>query len=997
MPRSALVAGLLATSSLCSCGLFQRTQPPAEGFTVADGLELTLWASEPDLVNPTNMAIDERGRIWVTEAINYRRHLKGNPDLTDEGDRILILEDTDSDGLADKRTVFDQNPDIRAPLGIAVLGNKVYVSQSPNVIAYTKDEDDNIVSKEVLLTGWGGYDHDHGVHAVTFGFDGRLYFNSGDQGFDVTDKSGNHVVSSPDGPYYAGTALRVNPDGTDFSVYAHNFRNPYELAMDSFGTIWQTDNDDDGNQWTRVAYVMEGGNFGYWGPGGRRWRDDHGSHFHHELPGVVPYIARTGAGSPTGLVVYEGELLAEKYRGNLIHAEPGKRHIYAFFLEPDGAGYKMTSEELVSSDDRNFRPSDVAVGPDGAVYIADWYDPVVGGHNMQDSEKGRIYRLAPPDFQARRPEMVVSSVPGLKAALRSPDQATRYRAHQEIALQGAGIVPLLEQMWDNDDPVARARALWLIAKLAGPKHHAIGQALAADEPDFRILGLRAARFAGAEIPPLVEPFLGDPDPRVRREAALALQFVEGDGAVEPLLRLAQGYDGEDRWYLEAWAIGARGKEEALTPALTKAFPGEFNAKLADFYWELEAPGVLPYLSRAVRNSGLSEGDRLRALRAIGDRAERPAARTVAGLVSSGNDAVSAAAFDKLSRQLFSRWTEYRGDPVIVGGVRQALSKPALQTAALALADDLADPIYAREVSAIARNVSAPEESRVAALKALGSLSDPRYVAELANIAASDAPIALRVAAVAGIASARPADLDQRLEKLLLAEGPNEVRSEALRQLARGDEGVTRILDLQEAGDLPAEVKTLATNLANRSRNDDIRARAEKLLPPPMDTSQKSVASSVYELLNGEGDAARGREVFQKKDGPKCAVCHSLDPENELAGPTLSAIGSKYDRRGLLDSILNPSAGIAPEYYVYILDTQTQGLVVGVLAADTPQEVIVRNEFGDEIRLQPDDIVSRRKSNLSMMPEDLVNTMSEQELIDLLEFLTTLEAPGEKTD
>ena len=140
----------------------------------------------------------------------------------------------------------------------------------PDLIVYVKDENDNIVGKETLLTGWGGADHDHGLHAVLFGHDGRYYFNSGDQGFSTTDKSGKQHRSSPEGPYYAATVQRMNPDGSDFSVLAHNARNPYEIALDSFGSIWQTDNDDDGNKWTRLLYIVEGANYGYWGPGGRR-------------------------------------------------------------------------------------------------------------------------------------------------------------------------------------------------------------------------------------------------------------------------------------------------------------------------------------------------------------------------------------------------------------------------------------------------------------------------------------------------------------------------------------------------------------------------------------------------------------------------------------------------------------------------------------------------------------------------------------------------------
>src|SRR5262245_61334267 len=264
-PRSVRTLIVLGLLGLSVPGVIRGQQPALQslsGFRTAPGLEVTLWASEPDFSNPTNIAIDERGRVWVLEAVNYRRALRKQPDIRPEGDRIVILEDTDRDGKADKTKVFDQSPQIRAPLGIAVLGDRVIVSQSPDLIVYTKDADDRIVKKEVLLTGWFGVDHDHGLHAVSFGPDGRFYFNSGNQGFDVTDKSGRRVVShntdaggkptNAPGTYFGGTTLVVNPDGTDLRVLAQNFRNPYEVAIDSFGSLWQTDNDDDGNASTRA-------------------------------------------------------------------------------------------------------------------------------------------------------------------------------------------------------------------------------------------------------------------------------------------------------------------------------------------------------------------------------------------------------------------------------------------------------------------------------------------------------------------------------------------------------------------------------------------------------------------------------------------------------------------------------------------------------------------------------------------------------------------------
>ena len=216
----------------------------------ATGLQATLFAAEPMVMNPTDLTVDERGRVWVLEGVNYRRTSRNLPDLRKEGDRILILEDTDHDGKADKVKVFDQGPHLRVPLGIAVLGNKVYLSQSPDIVVYTKDDNDNIVSKEVLLTGFNGIDHDHAVHAIQFGWDGKYYFNQGNTGFDVTDKSGKRQFmvpqsaaqsgvgnvgapppprTPPTGPgFFQGVVFRMNGDGTNLEVIGQNFRNPYQ-------------------------------------------------------------------------------------------------------------------------------------------------------------------------------------------------------------------------------------------------------------------------------------------------------------------------------------------------------------------------------------------------------------------------------------------------------------------------------------------------------------------------------------------------------------------------------------------------------------------------------------------------------------------------------------------------------------------------------------------------------------------------------------------------
>ena len=162
-------------------------------FTVADGLEVTLFASEPMMVNPCDMDVDARGRVWITEGANYRKW--ANPPVRPGGDRIVVMEDTDGDGAADKSTVFYQGLDINSALGICVLGNKVIVSCAPNVFVFTdEDGDGKSDKKEVLFTGIKGVQHDHAVHAFSFGPDGKLYFNFGNAGEDIRDKDGKPII-----------------------------------------------------------------------------------------------------------------------------------------------------------------------------------------------------------------------------------------------------------------------------------------------------------------------------------------------------------------------------------------------------------------------------------------------------------------------------------------------------------------------------------------------------------------------------------------------------------------------------------------------------------------------------------------------------------------------------------------------------------------------------------------------------------------------------------
>lgn len=651
------------------------TVVPLERFTVPAGFEVTLWAQAPLLRNPTNMDVDAQGRIWVAEGVNYRRH----QDRDKSGDRIMVLEDTDGDGRADSSHVFVQEPGLVAPLGIAVIDNQIIVSNAPDLIVYT-DVDRNarfdpaIDRREVLLTGFNGRNHDHALHSVTFGPDGRWYFSQGNASAHFTDRSGRTFrigsaydpvggfvpqiyswnpldlsgARSDDGHVYVGGfTVRMRPDATGAEIIGHNFRNSYEQTVTSFGDVFQNDNDDPPA--CRTTFLLEYGNAGFFSRDGTRfWNADRRpgqdiptAEWRQQDPGVMPAGDVYGAGAPTGIAYYEGDALGADWRGLLLSADAARNVIFGYRPQPAGAGFRLERFHFLTSNREQklagtdalrgrvsteintfFRPSDVCVGADGAIYVADWFDPRVGGHQDLDTQvAGAIYRVAPKGFRPQLPRFDLATTAGQIAALRSPAVNVRALGYLRLRAQGAAAVPAVAALLSDENPFLRARAVWLLAELGPAGIAAVKTRLTDADPSLRLAAFRALRRHGLDALDHAATLAVDPSPAVRREVALALRDVPLAASRDLLLTLARGYDGADRTYLEAWGTGCTGKEAEIYAALAATPPAtdplRWTPAYAGLVWRLTPPAAVPHFLARAGSATLDEPARLAAVTALG--------------------------------------------------------------------------------------------------------------------------------------------------------------------------------------------------------------------------------------------------------------------------------------------------------------------------------------------------------------------------------------------
>lgn len=958
--------------------------------TIYDGLKVEMLASEPMLKNPTNIDVDDRGRIWVNEAYNYRPAINNNP-TNALGDRIMILEDRNGDGKIDTAKIFYQGPEINAPLGICVLGNRVIVSQSPYVWNfYDDDGDDKADRKEIMFEGIGEEQHDHGVHAFTFGPDGKLYFNMGNAGKTLKDKNGKNVLDQDGdviGPakYKEGKVFRCDPDGSHVECLAQNFRNPYEVAIDSYGGIWQSDNDDDGNRATRINNVIEYGNYGFTDEmTGAGWRASRTNmedsiplqHWHLNDPGEIPNLLQTGAGSPTGMLIYEGHLLPEKFYGQMIHCDAGPNIVRSYLTTPDGAGYKATIENILSGEkDKWFRPSDVCTAPDGSLIIADWYDPGVGGHAAGDQVKGRIYRVAPEDHSYKIQPQNYSTIEGALAALQNPNLAVRYKAW--MALQSLpGVQTALANLYQSSaKPAMRARAFWLMLKMKNADARTlITEALHDKDNKIVCTAIRAAKEMKIDIINELDS-LNNTDPQVLRQAAVYVHHNTNPAAATLWARLANQYNGHDRWYLEALGVGADKQWDKFMSAYFKIADTSNIARTSDLVWRSRGNLTLPMLAKLAADSSVDFKNRLKYFRAFDFNTGAAKSGLILAMIHDNNDAdLNKLILHHLDTKTVS------ASPKAKKALYAVLENIKGSDEFLELITRYNIPSYNKELLQMAADTSSIIDHE----KAMGILLKMGGGAMVMDAAKRSGDTSKNIIyALGGVGSVQSMDM---LQKLMLSNAlDSSLKNTAAKSLGHSYLGEEKVLALLKSKKVPQPLIPFVVEGVKNAWRGSVKIEAESFLPASMRTNLSKPAPALNTLVSLKGNSINGQKIF----ATTCSTCHKVKDAGNSFGPDLTEIGSKLPKEAVYNSIVYPSEGIGFGYEGWLVQMNDGSVMSGIISSKTKSTIDLKFPGGSTSQVKVADVKLLSQSKQSLMPDGLYNNFSNQDFSDLLEYLNSL--------
>jgi putative membrane-bound dehydrogenase-like protein len=943
-------------------------------FKTLPGFKVELVACEPNVIDPVAMAFDERGRLFVCEMIGYPNG--GVATGKENRGRIRCLTDEDGDGFYEKSVIYADG--LRFPTGVLPWKGGVIVCNAPDLIYLPDDDKDNKADRvRVLYTGFGLDNIQQIVNAPRWGIDNWVYCTVGSCGGSVTcpekpamkplELRGRGIRFRPDdlgtleptsgGGQYGLTCdeaqhwfVNTNSSHLRQIVLPDEYlrRNPF-LAVPAV-TV-------DIPEHGAACKVFRISPFEEWRVERTTRRKESADSKRFSPTELVPGGYITSACSPCYYGLSE-PLFPEKDRGCVYVCDPANNLITRDKLEPNGSIYKGKriddGVEFLASTDTWFRPCHLTVGPEGALYILDFYrevietplslpDDIKKRLNLESRDRGRIWRVVPTSFKARRIRPVDLENDGGLDAFRRDYSWERSTASRLFYEKRPGIGNLIGPAIPGVRRLETGDLLWVFRANKYLDASWISGVLESVRAIDRIRALRLAEEFFGEHPELenqVAKMEDDPSSFVRFQLALSAGSMKPNLSEPLLARLIRRPDA-DRWLVAAALSSAKDTAPRLLAEL--AVDEKFAAR---------QPGTLGQLAGMVGARGLD--------------AEVLVSLTLLKKVKA--PAVQLAILEGLGEGMRTR----------DASLGQWLADPP--AAAKSVVADLA-PFF-RQAADKARNEKATPPARVAAVRLLGFGPFNEVGEPLAELLNPRSPVELQSAALRALAGFN----DAKVGSLILGQwdgyGPT-LRREATEALFARSDRLKVLLDAVEAKKVPpAHIEAARIDTLRKHPDSAIRTRASHVFTGQLAPDRKKVIDEYRPALDLKGDPAKGREVFRKN----CTACHRLENTGYEVGANLLAALRNKSKDALLIDILDPSREVDPRYVNYQVHTTSGRTLSGLLAVETPASITLRRGEKAEDTILRSQIDEMRATSKSLMPEEFEKQIDKQQMADLIEYL-----------
>lgn len=954
-----------------------------QALELADGFEINLFAADPRIAKPIHMNFDAQGRLWIASSEIYPHILPGQV----ANDKILVLEDADGDGRAENTTVFAEG--LLIPTGVEPGDGGAYVANSTELLHLRdRDGDGRADERRVVLSGFGTEDTHHILHTLRWGPDGMLYMN---QSIYI-----HSHIETPYGPRRlgGGGVWQFRPETMRLEVFVRGLCNPWGHHFDRFGQSFGTD----GAGGEGINYFLPGAYY-FTAPGAARI-----------LPGLNP-----GSPKHCGLEVVSGRHLPDDWQGTLVTNDFRANRVCRFRLREEGAGFaSQEMPELIRSTHVGFRPVDVKMGPDGAIYIADWYNPIIqhGEVDFRDPRRdhthGRIWRVtARGRALVPRPRLVEAPEPVLLEALREPEDWTRHFAKRVLKERGAAAVlpylaPWLHTLEADDEATwhLQLEGLWVYQSLDVVEPELLGRLLAAPDARIRAAATRVLTAWHARLPQAAEWLaqrVADEHPRVRLEAARGLAAL-GDAHACDVALTALGTP-RDRFLDYALWLTARETAPAWLPQVETGeidFGGSAERQL--FALEAAAvPAVVPHVMRLLETNRLDPGQL--------DRA-------VALVAATGGADELGAVF---------RWTlDHRlGEPAncqqLLASLRRAARARNLVPAGdlSRLADALTvshEPLAAEAARAIgawhveplgelltqrALQPETPAQLRLAAIEGLSGLAGEKSIATLVDLASGNWPPEVREQAVVGLLPLEPPRAAELAVAVLAHPTLHRDPGAICRAFLAQKKGPATLAAALSGKQLAPDVAKLALRVVRATGQEHAELvaafRAAGGIAGGITQLSPDELATLVRAVGEQGDPQRGEAIFRRAD-QACLKCHAIAGAGGRVGPDLLSIGASAPVDYLIESILLPNKAVKENYHALSVATQDGKITSGIPVREDDSELVLRTAEDAEATVAKSQIEERAPA-ASLMPAGLVDDLTQQELVDLVRFLSALGKPG----